>query len=182
MDRNLGASQVATSSTDALAYGDLYQWGRATEGHESRTSLTTDTNADTPVPNAGNPWDGLFITENLNPFDWLIPQDNTLWQGASGTNNPCPTGFRLPKAVEWDDERQSWSSNNAAGAFASLLKLPVGGWRNGANGSLAWVGSNGFYWSSTNGGYAKRLFIFSNDAGMSNASRAYSFSVRCIKD
>ena len=26
MDRNLGASQAATSSTDADAYGDLYQW------------------------------------------------------------------------------------------------------------------------------------------------------------
>jgi hypothetical protein len=28
MDRNLGATQVATSSTDAAAYGDLYQWCR----------------------------------------------------------------------------------------------------------------------------------------------------------
>ncbi|MCD4736862.1 MAG: hypothetical protein K8R53_12530, partial [Bacteroidales bacterium] len=28
LDRNLGASQVATSSTDTNAYGDLYQWGR----------------------------------------------------------------------------------------------------------------------------------------------------------
>jgi len=28
MDRNLGAIQVATSSTDADSYGDLYQWGR----------------------------------------------------------------------------------------------------------------------------------------------------------
>jgi len=35
MDRNLGASQVATSSTDAAAYGDLYQWGRAADGHEN---------------------------------------------------------------------------------------------------------------------------------------------------
>ena len=31
MDRNLGASQVATSSTDANSYGDLYQWGRAAD-------------------------------------------------------------------------------------------------------------------------------------------------------
>lgn len=34
MDKNLGASQVATSSTDAASYGDLYQWGRAAEGHQ----------------------------------------------------------------------------------------------------------------------------------------------------
>ena len=40
MDRNLGASQVATSSDDILAYGDLYQWGRLTDGHEKRGSGT----------------------------------------------------------------------------------------------------------------------------------------------
>jgi hypothetical protein len=41
MDRNLGATQVATSSTDAAAYGDLYQWGRGNDGHQCRTSSTT---------------------------------------------------------------------------------------------------------------------------------------------
>ena len=41
MDRNLGASQVATSSTDAAAYGDLYQWGRKKDGHQIRTSSVT---------------------------------------------------------------------------------------------------------------------------------------------
>ena len=41
MNRNLGASRVAVSSTDTAAYGDLYQWGRLDDGHESRTSLTT---------------------------------------------------------------------------------------------------------------------------------------------
>jgi hypothetical protein len=28
VDRNLGASQVATSSTDPVSYGNSYQWGR----------------------------------------------------------------------------------------------------------------------------------------------------------
>ena len=41
MDKNLGATQVATSSTDAASYGSLYQWGRNTDGHESRTSAVT---------------------------------------------------------------------------------------------------------------------------------------------
>jgi hypothetical protein len=43
LDRNLGARQVCTSSTDAACFGDLYQWGRAKDGHESRTSGTTET-------------------------------------------------------------------------------------------------------------------------------------------
>jgi hypothetical protein len=37
LDRNLGARQVCTSSTDAACFGDLYQWGRAKDGHESGT-------------------------------------------------------------------------------------------------------------------------------------------------
>jgi hypothetical protein len=41
MDRNLGASQVATSSTDPASYGDLYQWGRPADGHQIRTSAIT---------------------------------------------------------------------------------------------------------------------------------------------
>jgi hypothetical protein len=41
LDRNLGVSQVATSSTDEASYGGLFQWGRLQDGHENRTSNTT---------------------------------------------------------------------------------------------------------------------------------------------
>ncbi len=183
MDRNLGASQVATSSTDAAAYGDLYQWGRATDGHQIRTSGTTATNATTAVPNDGNAWDGFFITEGSSPYDWLTPQDDNLWQGVSGTNNPCPSGYRLPTEAEWEAERTSWSSNNEAGAFASPLKLPVAGTRSNSSGTLDSVGSFGGYWSSTvDGTYARGLYFFSSYAGMTSNDRAGGFSVRCLKD
>ena len=36
MDRNLGATQVATSSIDEAGYGDLYQWGRRKDGHQRK--------------------------------------------------------------------------------------------------------------------------------------------------
>jgi hypothetical protein len=36
MDRNLGAAQLATASNDVAAYGDLYQWGRFSDGHQCR--------------------------------------------------------------------------------------------------------------------------------------------------
>ena len=178
MDRNLGASQVATSSTDAAAYGDLYQWGRATDGHESRTSGTTATLATSDTPGHGN-----FITTGSSPYDWRSPQNDNLWQGVSGTNNPCPSGYRLPTAAELEEERLSWSSNNAAGAFASPLKLPVAGYRNYSSGSLNDVGSYGDYWSSTvNGTNARNLYFYSSNALMSSDGRAYGFSVRCLKD
>jgi hypothetical protein len=36
MDRNLGATRVALSSTDTEAYGDYYQWGRPEDGHQRK--------------------------------------------------------------------------------------------------------------------------------------------------
>jgi uncharacterized protein (TIGR02145 family) len=178
MDRNLGATQVATSSTHAAAYGDLYQWGRGTDGHQIRTSGTTPTLSSSNTPGHGN-----FITASSIPYDWRNPQNGNLWQGVSGVNNPCPSGYRLPTEAEWNAERLSWSSNNAAGAFASPLKLPVSGYRYGSDGSLGNVGSYGVYWSSTvSGTYASYLNFSSSDAYMSSYYRAYGFSVRCLKD
>ena len=175
MDRNLGASQVATSSTDANAYGDLYQWGRLTDGHESRTSGTTTTQSSTDNPGHSN-----FIIGN---YDWRSPQNDNLWQGVSGTNNPCPSGFRIPTETECEAERNSWATDNAAGAFGSVLKLTVGGNRGYSNGSLSAVGSYGDYWSSTvSGTHAKVLGFTGSYTHMSSHYRAIGYSVRCIKD
>ena len=175
MDRNLGASQVATSSTDAEAYGHLFQWGRAADGHESRSSGTTSTVSSSDTPGHGN-----FITINSDPYDWRSPQNNNLWQGVSGTNNPCPNGYRLPTKAEWDAERATWSSDDAAGAFASPLKLPVGGVRI-YDGSFLHVGANGYYWSGTVSSHLAN-FLSNNLVGGNTDVRVSGMSVRCIKE
>jgi uncharacterized protein (TIGR02145 family) len=178
MDRNLGAGRVATRSTDAVAYGDLYQWGRLTDGHEKRTSAITGTRSTSDVPGHSS-----FITTINSPYDWRTPQNDNLWQGVSGVNNPCPAGFRLPTATEWETERLSWSSNDAAGAFASPLKLVVAGYRNPYDGTIFYAGSHGLYWSSTvDGTHGRNLYFLSSGAYMNSVFRADGFSVRCIKD
>jgi uncharacterized protein (TIGR02145 family) len=178
MDRNLGASQVATSSTDAAAYGDLYQWGRRSDGHQCRTSATTTTLSSVDQPANGN-----FILASNTPFDWRSPQNNNLWQGINGTNNPCPTGYRLPTETEIDAERLSWSANTSVGAYASPLKLPVAGFRNYGDSSLYYVGTSGYYWSSTvSGTYSRFLGFNSSDTYVSYGGRANGISVRCLKD
>ena len=174
MDRNLGASHVATSSMDALSYGDLYQWGRGTDGHEKRTSETTTGQSSSTTP--GN----TFITGSDNWYNGNNPND--LWQGVSGVNNPCPTGYRIPTEAEWNAESLSWSTNNSAGAFASPLKLPLAGYRSFYDGNPAGVGTSGFYWSSTVSTTNSFNLDFSNAIYFIPSNRAWGNSVRCIKD
>jgi uncharacterized protein (TIGR02145 family) len=176
MDRNLGASQVATSSTDANSYGDLYQWGRGADGHQLRTSGSTNTLSLTDIPGNAN-----FIIAP-SPYDWRSTQNDNLWQGINGMNNPCPAGFRLPTKAEWEAEFATWSSSNTAGAFASPLKLTVAGFRFSVNGSILDTGLTGRYWSSTVTSTNAFDLTYDSSVSMVNETRAVAASVRCIKD
>lgn len=208
MDRNLGATAVTQTprsdyasdadyiNAEEASFGDLYQWGRAADGHQCRTSGNYDAVLSTDgVANfnpSGNAWDGLFIRRESGDNNWVDPSvtgaDN-LWQGVNGTNKPCPSGYRLPTETELEAERSSWtqapisSTNDRAGAFASPLKLPAAGNRSRISGSLQLVGSDGRYWSSSvSGDDARRNFFNGSNAGMATSNRAFGVSVRCIKD
>jgi hypothetical protein len=190
MDRNLGASQIATSIVDAAAYGDLYQWGRASDGHEciNWTSSTASDGAEQSnetltLSNSDTPGHGDFILASASPYDWRSPQNDNLWQGVSGTNNPCPSGYRLPTEAEWEAEYTSWSSEDSNGAYDSPLKLPVAGCRHYGDGSLSAMSSFGYYWSSTVSGTRSCFLIFTgSDTNLYSDYRAYGYSVRCFKD
>ena len=186
MDRNLGASQVATSSTDAAAYGDLYQWGRRSDGHQCRTSATTNTLSSVDQPAHGN-----FI---VTTSDWRNPANNNLWQGINGINNPCPIGFRIPTKTEWNNEKNSWSScwtllnvipvsNFLQCVNNQILKLSVNGKRSANLGTPLFV-DDCFYWSSNlNGIFGTHLYV--NDQNVSSDSfedRGEGMGVRCIKN
>lgn len=178
MDRNLGAKQVATSSSDEEAYGDLYQWGRGADGHQCRDSETTTTLSSSDQPEHGD-----FIKISFLPSDWRDPQNDNLWQGLNGVNNPCPSGYRLPTDAELFAERLTWSSISASGDFASPLKFTRSGRRQRALGTLQSVGYMGAYWSSTVLGNNSRLLFFDSFAAYTYSdSRAFGVSVRCIKD
>jgi uncharacterized protein (TIGR02145 family) len=190
LNNNLGANYAnttngafnpaaqASATNDANAYGSLFQWGRYADGHEFRNS------ANTAGPIA-TPWTSInFITNSTDPRDWRNPQNDNLWQGVSGTNNPCPIGYRLPTETELNNQRLTWSSNTSSGAIASPLKLPLASFRVSSSGSLGSVGTNGYYWSTTvSGAYARSLYFDSSSASMSALTyRAGGISIRCIMD
>ena len=179
-------AEQATSSSDTKAYGSYFQWGRNADGHELYpSSATTDTLSDLDQPQAGN---GKFITNTSNTTfkDWRSPQNNNLWQGVAGVNNPCPSGYRLPTIEEWNAERLKWTGgNNAAGALASPLKLPMPGFRDTNGRNYYYLPTKyGYYWSSVVFSTSSRYFSFgaSNLSITSTSSRAAGDSVRCIKD
>jgi hypothetical protein len=183
------ASQAA-SSTDRHAYGSFFQWGRSSDGHELIN--WTSSTAGTPVNNAfgalsgvDNPPHGSFITTLVSSTaDWRTPQNDNLWQGASGINNPCPIGYRLPNFTELNAERISWApNNNTAGALASPLKLTNAGGRGNDGVFNSYVSTRGYYWSSTVSGMeASALEFNASSALLFNDSRGKAFPVRCIRD
>ena len=177
MDRNLGATQVAASSTDAASYGDLYQWGRDSDGHESRTSNTIATTATSADAGHGD----FILSDAGREFKWTdFTDEDTLWQ--SGLNDPCPAGYRIPTIAELNAENVSFNPDNAAGAFLTL-KITLAGSRQGTNGAITQVGFIGSYWSSSTGGENARILeIRESSSGSGPLGRSNGYSVRCIKN
>jgi uncharacterized protein (TIGR02145 family) len=194
MDRNLGALQASTNLIDSAAFGDLYQWGRRSDGHQCRNSEVTSALSLTHQPaHAKFILTGSTVATGA-PFDWLANSNDNLWQGVNGINNPCPKGYRIPTAAELEEERLSWvqapimSSNTSLGAMASPLKFPGAGVRSlTAPGQIYSLGTYGAYWSSTiekaNLGFESYYLLFNGvKAEVFFNWRATGQSVRCIKD
>ena len=171
-------------------YGSLYQWQRASDGHEFRNRVRSRektivkapswTNTDTSV--------GRFIFEDPN---WVEGGENAsgsdleLWRaGEVGVNNPCPSGYHVPTLEEWDEllkaVRQVGSSQDV------LPNLAAAGYHYYSNGLLTVKGFGGYYWSSSASGsnYAHHMYLNNSDNSGANgrSSRANGLSVRCIKN
>jgi uncharacterized protein (TIGR02145 family) len=180
MDRNLGASRVATSLSDTASYGSMYQWGRRSDGHQCRNSPTTTT-----ISGVDQPPHGYFILTASELDDWRNPQNDNLWQGVNGINNPCPAGYRIPTVAEWEAEQSTWGGiSNNTNAFNSVLKFPSGGNRYPVRGGeIGEAGLWGGMWASNVNGGQSMTTTF-NDRGFAMVShpRSWGRAVRCIKN
>lgn len=188
LDRNLGASQVCTDLNDTACYGDYYQWGRNTDGHQVSTSAVTATQA-TDINNAGT---DFIAADATYGSDWAQATDTngTLravnWSKTDGSS-VCPLGYRVPTLtelrVETLDNNASDPFATTADAFNNFLKLPSAGYRGREGGSITQQGSRGSMWTSSASGSASGYLSFlSASVNVYNGGRSYAWSVRCLKD
>lgn len=184
--QNLGSTNVASAQNDETSYGDLFQWGRWDDGHQKRNSVTGT------VPTPNNPV-GLALGGETFFTGWWSPNALTdKWEAATPTAatdtngcDPCKAlgnGWKLPTETEWATITESQNITNPATAFQSILKLPASGYR-AASGSFSFVGTRGYFWSSTtssSGG--KYLYVGTTIANPSaGAPRGQAATIRCMK-
>jgi uncharacterized protein (TIGR02145 family) len=196
LDRNLGASGVAKSADDYANYGDLFQWGRAADGHHSITRTgptdadalgitgTTSKTAPYQPSDKDMPPNSLFIVvaDGDTNNDWRWPQNSSFWQGVNGINNPCPSGWRIPTAAEWAAENLGTLSE----AYAKL-KLTRSGFRSIADGDIYASDTDGRYWSSSvglseNDHLSTGVTITDTATTLNDDARGLGYAVRCIKE
>lgn len=193
LDRNLGASQSCTSSADSACYGDSYQWGRLSDGHEKANAATTTEKA-IDIINVGS---AKIISEG----DWTTADtDKTLrvaqWSKTDGTGI-CPVGFRVPTNDELVKETLEFAgtNNTTTGAvkvidiptaFQNFLKLAAP--RTGDSVGALWTASKSDQYSFALGKYINYYQDTYNGHTYSGANGYWgdyfafaSLPVRCIK-
>ena len=122
------------------------------------------------------------------------------WYAVDSAAGLCPTGWHVPTDAEWTtltdglegvivaggamkssaSDTPSWDGTNTSG----FSGLPGGNRSN--EGYFAFVGTNGYWWSSTpSSSNAVRRLLFSNSDVINrnvNVDRRVGYSVRCVRD
>jgi uncharacterized protein (TIGR02145 family) len=217
MCHNLGAD----TSLDPFTYysindttskdikGWLFQWGRIADGHQWRSSGTVlrangvsgTFTTNNQIRSDSTLLYGKFITVTNTPSDWHSPQIYNLWNPSEPSNDPCPTGWRLPWQDEWayiyklalgqtdlnptTANTWRWSGNGyeiTPDGNVVTLFLPAAGLRREGDGGNT-AGSGGRYHTSMNYATAgvSLLLEASRVSAFTIGSRASGRSVRCIK-
>ena len=187
---NLGADTTANPFMPSAAiHGGKYQWG-----------------SNGSVAEEGSRW----VSQKTDQANWgiitgWIPKIDALpdgtWSDASKTgNDPCPTGYRVPTAAQWNDIISNPSNKiTALGPWTSVsnitdydsglligrgLFLPSSGWRDETTGFAKGLGITGYYASSSlsTGSTVSSLHITNSIINIVDDFRTTGVSVRCIAE
>lgn len=184
LDRNMGALQACQSLEDESCFGDYYQWGRKTNGHEKLANeMSSKKRLEKDLDTNGK----YIVVKKSSTFDWRIEQDDNLWKDESSKNNICPKGFRIPTELEIKTEtveaKDSHKVVDNKTAYNNFLKIPSSGFRTLCLGDVVRQGRHGSLWTSSS--YERESFYLDfnpTEAVMTTGARAEGLPVRCIKN
>lgn len=221
MAHNLGADMTADPLAPSWRLnGAYFQWGKKpidtnnnlykTKPHDGAAGF-----AAAPTSSGSTEADVLELavpswttTPESSDILWNTNNGNLSLAPIKGTNDPCPTGWRIPTRLEWlsiynftpIETRTNWSSvgsptwfftNNGytngkkiSNGATVVLYLPAAGGRNPTNGLLGSRNESGNYWSSSThtatNAYALS-FLQNGVTAQVSTSRVGAYSIRCVR-
>jgi hypothetical protein len=161
--QNLGASNEATSATDATEAASGWYW----QFNQMR----------------GYKHDGSLRTPNTA---WVSSiSENSAWVQA---NDPCylllGSSWRIPTSTEWIAADANGGWDDYLDTYASVLKIHAAGLLSDSDGSAVNRGLVGYYRSSNQANNTSAASIYMHDSwsDMGDLNKALGFPVRCIMD
>jgi uncharacterized protein (TIGR02145 family) len=199
LQQNLGSIAVAKSYSHVLGYGDLYTWGRWSDGHELRLGKFLKSGAANPNnPDAfkeGGLKNAYYYTDVSTNWWWAYGNTYDKWEAKdlSGVNavngcDPCKEAlgedWRLPTADEYRKIIELENISDIKSAYDSNLKLTAGGYRSLVTGEINGIGHYGRYWTKTAAakGNAYLLTFNTKEAKVGAIARGGGLSIRCLKN
>lgn len=209
LQQNLGSSNVATSIADEGARGDYFQYGRWDDGHQLKTSTTSETY---PTPNnpvglgngtttfyigGGTPWSSNYVGWFANP------NQNDTWSAKNLSEvtehngiDPCKAigdDWEMPSEADWDlvmtkenifPRPAGATTGGIVRGFESNLKIAGAGARKDAG--WAFEGARAYIWTksaSANANFYRYVYLgaaASSTTGFGGDAKSFGYSVRCV--
>lgn len=145
-----------------------------------------------------------IIFNSTSPQDWYSNMgihNNSLWPtDQKGLFDPCPTGWKVPSNVTWDDmttsdnllyytqgvQQESLNDYYATNGrvYNQLTWLPLSGCRPSITGKIAECGRTSYYWTNTASAENATYFALTyRIASLGDSGhRGGGLSIRCVQE